>query len=152
MGVLWTGSHRGGASPTCGCRRGALPSLGGGLWQAGGRDPDVPFVVDSNGASRLRPFISLARTAPVADQIAGLIELENLRRRDAAAGRRVEDPALFVIAERIGASMCDPDVILAVNGHACYRTENPVIWQRLWPQRVHFEDGRLNSAASLSGR
>jgi hypothetical protein len=48
--------------------------------------------------------------------------------------------------------MRDPDVILAVNGHAGYRTENPVVWQRLRPQRIHFEDGGLDSAPSLSGR
>jgi hypothetical protein len=46
----------------------------------------------------------------------------------------------------------DPDVILAVNGHAGYRTKNPVVWQRLRPQRIHFEDGDLDSATSLSGR
>jgi hypothetical protein len=43
-------------------------------------------------------------------------------------------------------------VILAVNGHAGYRTENPVVWQRLRPQRINFEGGGLDSATSLSGR
>src|SRR5262245_12327009 len=48
--------------------------------------------------------------------------------------------------------MRDPDVILAVNSHTGYRTEDPVVWQRLRPQRIHFKDRGLDSAPSLSGR
>src|SRR5262245_35877306 len=86
------------------------------------------------------------------DQIAGLIEFEDLRGRDAAAGGRIEYRALFVIAERIGASMSDPDVIPRVDGDAGHGTEDPMIRQRFGPQRINFEYGRLDSAAPLSVR
>jgi hypothetical protein len=56
-------------------------------------------VINADGAGGLRPFKAFARAAPMTDQIAGLIEFENMRGRDAAAGRRIEYRALFVIAE-----------------------------------------------------
>jgi hypothetical protein len=67
-GIWGPRRRRRGASPARGWRRCALRPTGGRLGQAGGRDPDVPLVINCNGASRLRPVISLAGTAPVADQ------------------------------------------------------------------------------------
>ena len=46
--------------------------------------------------------------------------------------------------------MNNPDVLLVVDPHADGRTEEPVIRQRLRPQRVHLEEGRL-ATLRLSG-
>jgi hypothetical protein len=69
-------------------------------------------MIDGDSSRRLGPVEALTRAAPVTDEVACLIELENLRSGDAAAGGRVQYRTLFVIAERIRASMGDPNMIL----------------------------------------
>jgi hypothetical protein len=81
----------------------------------------------------------------MADQIAGGIELEDGRRRSAAlrdrrGGRRV-DLARF---ERAGA-MDDPDVVARVHGDADGLPENPLVGERLRPERIDFEARRLHA-------
>src|SRR4030095_6486193 len=105
-------------------------------------------MIDGDATGRLRPFEALTRAAPVSDQVPRLIELQNLGSRDAAACWGIEYRALFVIAQRIGASMSNPDVVLAVAGNTGTRTEDPMVWQRPGPQWVDIESGRL--APSLS--
>ena len=52
-------------------------------------DPDVALVVHGDAVVRRRPLEALAGAAPVAQQVAGLVELEHRRRAGAAlAGRR----------------------------------------------------------------
>src|SRR6185436_15724289 len=46
--------------------------------------PDVALVVDENPVVRVGPFVPRARSAPVPQQVAGLIELEYRRRARAA--------------------------------------------------------------------
>src|SRR6185503_10930321 len=43
-------------------------------------DPHIAFVIDGDAVIGLGPLIALAGAAPMTDQIAGLIELENGRR------------------------------------------------------------------------
>ena len=107
-------------------------------------DPHVAFVVDGDAVVRIGPVVALARAAPVADQIAGLIELEHRRRRRAALrGRRIRGRVHFARLERAGA-MNDPDVILRVDRDADRLAEDPVVRQRLGPQRIDFEPRRLH--------
>src|SRR3954468_1939690 len=42
--------------------------------------------------------------------------------------------------------MDDPDVILRVDGDADRLAKNPLVWQRLRPQRIDFESWRLYAA------
>ena len=51
-----------------------------GIVRAVSADPHVAFVVDRDAVIRFGPLVALSRTAPVADQVARLIELENRRR------------------------------------------------------------------------
>src|SRR5262245_792635 len=68
VSVLRPRRCRRGASPARGWRRCSLPPSGRRLGQAGGCAPDVPLVIDCACDSRLGAVISLAGTAPVADQ------------------------------------------------------------------------------------
>ena len=114
-------------------------------------DPDVALVVDEDAVVRVGPFVALARSAPVPQQVARLVELED-RRRARAALTRLHLERLFVVAERRRAAMDDPDVIVGVHPDADRGAENPVIRQRLRPQRVHFEPRRLDGALALGVR
>ena len=100
---------------------------------------------------RVGPVVAFARAAPVADQIARLIELEHGRRGRAALRdrRRIGVACTSPGFERAGA-MNDPDVILRIDRYADRLAEDPMIGQRLRPQRVHFESRRLSPAASTA--
>src|SRR5690349_17048671 len=50
-------------------------------------DPDVALVVNRDSMIRIRPVVAIARTAPMADQVAVFIELENGWSRRAALSR-----------------------------------------------------------------
>ena len=105
-------------------------------------DPDVALVIDRDAVRRIGPVVSGARTAPVADQIAFLIELKNRRRgRAALRDGRIGGGMLFAGFERTDA-MDDPDVILRVGRNADGLAENPVVGQRLGPERIHFKARR----------
>jgi hypothetical protein len=114
-------------------------------------NPDVALVVDEDAMVGIRPLVSLARPAPVAQQVPFLIELEN-RRRARAAFALLGFERLLVVAERGGAPMDDPHVIVGVDPHANRRAEDPVIGQRLRPQRIHFEARRLHGSLVLRSR
>ena len=115
-------------------------------------DPDVAFVVDRDAVVRNGPVVTLPRSAPVADQIAGLIEFENGWRGFAALrDRRITCGVMLARFERPG-PVDDPDVILRVDGHANGLTEYPMIRQWLRPQGIHFKSGRLYSRALQEGQ
>ena len=108
----------------------------------------LPLIVDRDAVIRVGPVVALPGSAPVADQIAGGVELENRRRRRAALrGRRIGRRVHLARLERAGA-MDDPDVVLGIDGHADRLAENPFVRQRLRPQRIDFEARRLNSGAA----
>jgi len=55
------------------------------LWSAAvAADPHVAFVINRDAMVVFQPIVALAGSAPVLDQIAGLIEFENGRRGGAA--------------------------------------------------------------------
>ena len=114
-------------------------------------NPDVAFVVDGDPVVRLRPVIAGSRTAPVAGQIAVAVKLQHRRRRCAALGDpRCGGGVDLARLERSGA-VNDPDVIGAVDRDADRLPENPVIRQRLRPQRIDFEP-RRGDAVRRGGR
>jgi len=115
-------------------------------------DPDVALVVDENPVVRLRPLVTRAGSAPVPQQIALLVELEHRRRRTAAlAGGRVQLRALLHIGKGRRAAMNDPDVVLVVRPHAYGHAEQPMIRQGLRPQRIDFENRRLDRGSRGGG-
>ena len=81
----------------------------------------------------------------MADEVARRVELEDRRRRHAAlvggfrVGRRAD---LGARRHRVVAAVHDPDVILRVDGDAGDRSEQPVIRQRLGPERIDLERRR----------
>ena len=78
-------------------------------------------------------------------QIALLIELQHRRRGGATLrGLRSGGGVLFTRFERSGA-MNDPDVILVIHRDADGLAHDPVVGQRLGPQRIHFKSRSLNS-------
>src|SRR5204863_9061828 len=128
---------------------GSLPPVGSCLRAPTGRraasiaaDPHVALVIDRDPVVVERPVVTLAGSAPMPDQIAILVELENGWRRSAAlCSGRVGGGVYFSRFERAG-SMDDPDVILRIDRYANGLAEDPVVRQRLRPQRVDFKPRR----------
>src|SRR5207248_1129119 len=95
------------------------------LSAAGGRtaasvaaDPHVPFVVDGDAVVRVRPVVAWSGAAPVSDEGAGRVELQDRRRRRAALrGRRRRRRVQLAGFQGAGA-MDDPYVILGVDRDA----------------------------------
>ena len=71
-------------SRPCRAARRRLPEAAARSGTAVAANPDVALVVDEDSVIRLRPVVAFAGTAPVADEIARLVELEHRRRRRAA--------------------------------------------------------------------
>ena len=87
----------------------------------------------------LGPFVAGARSAPGAHHVAGLIEHDHRRRRATAlAPRRVLLRTKLAIAQR-ARTLHDPDVPALVDSDAGDLAENPVIRERLRPERVHLQ-------------
>src|SRR6202007_1036770 len=42
-------------------------------------DPDVALVIYGDSVIRIRPVVAFSRAAPVADEVAGLVEFQNRR-------------------------------------------------------------------------
>src|SRR5205823_14528013 len=107
-------------------RSGAARGAGRGA-AAVAANPHVAFVVDGDAVVRVGPVVALPRSAEMADQRAGRIELENRRRRRTALRRRrVGRRVHFARLERAGA-MDDPDVILRVDRDADRLAEDPLV-------------------------
>src|SRR5580765_5226903 len=82
---------------------------------------------------------------PAVEERAGRIELEDLRRGEAARARpRFERRSFFVGLQRVDAAVHDPDVILGIDRHAGDRAENPgfLLRERFGPERIHDERRR----------
>jgi hypothetical protein len=69
-------------------------------------------------------------------------ELDHRRRGlAAAAARRVEGGAFLVVGE--GARpLDDPDMVLRIHRHPGHLAQDPVVGQRLRPERIDLEVGR----------
>ncbi len=117
--------------------RGEFEDLVVGIVVAG--EPDIAVVVDENAVLVLRPFIALARPAPVAQQIALDVEFQYRRRGLAAAARRRRLHRLLLVVEQGARTMDDPDMIVLVDRDAGDLAENPIVGQRFWPERLDLE-------------
>jgi hypothetical protein len=92
----------------------------------------------------------LSVRAPVPDQIALLIELQNGRSGEAAFRRpRILSRVDFLGVERAGA-MDDPDMVVGIDRYADRLAQQPVVGQRLGPHRVHFKSRRLISTRCMN--
>src|SRR5258706_22363 len=126
-----------------------LPFLGElqdvGVLRSVAAEPHVALVVDMHAVRAFGPLVARPRAAPGSHQVAGLIEHQYRRGRAAALGDgRILLEPLFVDMQPSGAAMDDPDVVLIVDPHADGPAEQPVIRQRLGPQRIDFEHRRLD--------
>src|SRR5262249_54533619 len=82
-------------------------------------DPHIALVVDMDAVVRLRPLVTLARSAPGPQQRAVGVVDEDRRGGAAALGnRRVELGAALVVVQAAGAAMNDPDVVELVDPDA----------------------------------
>ena len=115
-------------------------------------DPDIPLVVDREPMLLIEPLIAgpSGIIAPVSEQIPGLIELEDSGgRRAAHRPRRVELELFEVGGQRPRAAIENPDVVLPIDGYSAEASEDPVIGQRLRPERIDLEHGRLDCALPI---
>ena len=120
----------------CLCRDATVPA-----------DPHVAFVVDIDAVSRGRPIVPLAGTAPMPDQLAGRIEGEYRRSGEAAIRRRRIPSRVDLLGfERVHA-VDDPDVVVGIYVHPDRRAEQPMLRQRLGPERVDLEARRHDDLA-----
>ena len=108
-------------------------------------NPHVALVIHGNAVIRVGPVIALARSAPMTDQVAFFVELENRRRGHAAfRGRWLRRGINLHRLEGIR-SVHDPDVILCIHRHADRHALHPMIGKRLRPQGIHFKARRLHA-------
>ena len=108
-------------------------------------DPEVARVVDRETSVLFRPIVAVARAAPMGDERAARVELEDIWRRGAAlavGGAANRQADLGAGREAVG-QVDDEDVVARVDGHAGRGSENPPIAHRLGPHRVDVELRRL---------
>src|SRR5215831_10066561 len=98
-------------------------------------EPDVVLRISIDTVLQLRPLISLSRAAPGGDKISFGVEFKD-RWRSAVRG------AYFIRLKR-RRTMNNPYVILRIESHTCNCTNEPVIRQWLWPERINFERRNL---------
>jgi hypothetical protein len=101
--------------------------------------PHVVVVVHVDAVFAVWPLVALAGSTPRPHQVAGLVEDQH-RRRGATAravGRRLLRTQL-ALREASGA-LHHPHVPALVDGHARHLTQDPVVGERLGPERVHLE-------------
>src|SRR5882762_4879416 len=114
-------------------------------------NPNIPFVVDGNSVVRVRPVVTLAGTAPVFQEVAGLIEFKNGRRGHAAIRSGWIRVAVGFLRLERATAMNDPDVVLRVHRYADRHADHPMVRQRLRPHRVHLKHGRLDAGGLHGG-
>ena len=114
-------------------------------------DPDVVQVVDEDAVLLVRPLVAVAGTAPGLDDVALLVELDHRRRRHAALGGRwVDRRAALAVGQRSG-PVQHPDVVARVDGHTDDVPEQPLVRQRLRPERVHLQRSPRHVALRRGG-
>ena len=106
-------------------------------------EPDEIIVVDVDAVLDFRPLVALAGAAPALEQVAGLTS--NTRTGGAAAQHL--DTGGFCSAARSRARqrarpLDHPDAIEPVDGDAGDLAEQPVVGQRLRPERIDLELGQ----------
>ena len=102
-----------------------------GIITAGPTDPEVTLVIEGEAVVRLRPFLALARTTPMADEVTGLVKFQHRWSGHTALfgdWRVIKDRCFVARIHRHGSAMNDPDMVLIVYRYTNRRSENPVIW------------------------
>src|SRR6202040_3969818 len=102
-------------------------------WSAGRRgsptvaaDPDVPLIVHRDSMVGDWPVITFARSAPICEEVALLVKLQNRRRRRAAfRGGGTRCRVVFHSFER-APPMNDPNMVLTVDRYADGHSEEPM--------------------------
>ena len=98
------------------------------------------------------PLVTLARAAPVAHHVAVVVELEHGRRSHAAVDRhRRIGLGLDLAGVERGGAVHNPDVVAFVDRDADGRPDDPVVGQRIGPQRVDLEDRPPDQPVRLRG-
>jgi hypothetical protein len=100
--------------------------------------PDKTFVVDQDGVLLQRPVVAeiISGPAPRLDDVTRLIEHQHRWRRHAAFGaRRRQRRALLVVGQR-ARPLEHPDIVLRIDRHAADLTQDPIVGQRFWPERI----------------
>ncbi len=109
-------------------------------------EPDEIVVVDVDAVLALRPIVTGPRPAPVADEIPRGVEHQHGRRRSAALGlRRILLGRALALVERAG-PLHHPNMVESVDPDAGHLPEQPVVGQRLRPERI---DHELRDTADL---
>ena len=110
-------------------------------------DPNVVHRIDGDPMIRLRPVVALAGTAPVVDEVALWVELEDVRCRHATLSRprRIGRGVDLIRAQR-ALSMDDENVVPGIDRDPDGRPHHPMIGQRFGPKRIHFEPRGLGAA------
>src|SRR5207237_3634720 len=112
-------------------------------------DPDVAILVDMQAVLVLHPLVPRTGPAPVTQQIALGIELHHRRRRLAAFVFGRVFLRAFLVVEQGRGTMQDPDVIVGADRDAGDLSQDPVLWKRLWPERLGLEGGRSFGLGAL---
>ena len=100
------------------------------------RDPDVPVTIDVDGLL-VGPAGHVPRAAPALEQVAVWIELEDGRSRDAAIGARRVGRRPVLVRPDLARAIEHPHVIVAVDGERRDLLHDPLVRQRLRPERVY---------------
>ncbi len=112
-------------------------------------NPHVVLVVDEDAVVRGRPLVAGGGTAPVPDEVACGVELEDRRCLGTARpGRRILVGGGFGGRERVVA-VHDPDMILGVDAEPDHLAEHPVVRQGFGPERIDLELRRLDGGPVL---
>jgi len=112
-------------------------------------EPYEIVVIDENSMLALRPLEALPGAAPVAEQIAGLIEYQHRRRGDAALGFGWVLLGRALARRERGRPMHDPDAVISVGGNAGDLPQNPFVRQRLRPERIDLKLRQRSSAVGM---
>ena len=121
--------------------------------EARSRDPDVALGIDGDAAGRDGPLESLPCAAPLSDEISRWVEAQNLRGRRAAdlrSGRIQREAGFRSGRQRIESAVHEPDVLFRVHGNARHGAQDPMIGQRLRPERINLICRALSGAPCLS--
>ena len=116
------------------------------------RDPHVPLRVDEDAVLVERPVVARARPAPGADQDAGAVELEDRRGRDTAFRARRHQRGAPLGLGQAPRPVDHPHVILGVDGDARGLPHQPVVGERLGPERVDLEPRQSPLTLALLGQ
>ncbi len=108
-------------------------------------NPHVTLIIHCDSVRRNRPVISCPWPAPVPNEVASLIKLENRRCCSAAITYNWILLRVCLLQIEGTLAMDNPDMVLGIDRHADGHSENPMVWQGLRPHWVHFKPWGLDT-------